>query len=490
MSKFLDYTGLQHYHEKIDNKKADLVDKSLDDTYRLVYQDGWRASSYTVGATVTVTSYSTTVYGHKFVVGDEIQIGDKVTVYGKSGTSTTRLAYFVNSAGILKTVATSGQDYTSTPIVLTIEENGTLYVNAVRNYTRQIIIERKVNPATLFHKTMGNPFVGKDPVGVGNTLALASTRVRKNTTLSAHIQGTVESVSIGVGYDSSEAPYRYYGAAWAELTPTTITFYSYTTSQSTIGTYNHGLILTDDTTFVVVSSWDGQSMSYVAKLHDGKGNIFSQEIPSWGAGPAFLTNNNSSDSITAKLSFMPRDLQKSVWLFGDSYVSFGDAKRWPYYFAEEGLLNWLQNSQSGVAAGASMKDLMALLSTNVHPKLIVWTLGMNGAIDSNGSVNEDWLYTTRSLISICSYYNIELVISTIPTVPNRVHTALNSWVRNSGVRYIDFAAAVENGTDNYWKGWGTDAAMLYSDEIHPTAFGAKALAAQAFADCPELTLLD
>ena len=114
---------------------------------------------------------------------------------------------------------------------------------------------------------------------------------------------------------------------------------------------------------------------------------------------------------------------------------------------------------------------------------------MNGGTDNaDGTVNATWLnYTTRA-ISKCEGNGITIVLATIPSVPNYSHVALNDWVRNSGHRYIDFASAVENDEDSYWKGWGTENALLSGDNIHPTVKGAIVLAAQAMIDFPELAI--
>ena len=93
-----------------------------------------------------------------------------------------------------------------------------------------------------------------------------------------------------------------------------------------------------------------------------------------------------------------------------------------------------------------------------------------------------------TLIEICKTYNITPILSTIPSVPTEIHTQLNNWVRNSGYRYIDFSSAVKTDGDYYWKGWGTENALLSDDEVHPTEQGAKVLAEQVLNDFPEISL--
>ena len=113
-------------------------------------------------------------------------------------------------------------------------------------------------------------------------------------------------------------------------------------------------------------------------------------------------------------------------------------------------------------------------------------MGMNGAADTGDTPNSGWLTPTTSFLELCEEYGIIPIISTIPTVPSLNHANRNAWVYSHDYRYIDFAAAVEVNGSDYWKNWGTAKAMLSSDEIHPTAYGAKALYQQVIRDFPEI----
>jgi lysophospholipase L1-like esterase len=67
-------------------------------------------------------------------------------------------------------------------------------------------------------------------------------------------------------------------------------------------------------------------------------------------------------------------------------------------------------------------------------------------------------------------------------VPNIIHTFKNTYVRESGKRYVDFAKAVN--AESAGASWYTG--MLSSDNTHPTALGAKALMRQFLLDVPEV----
>jgi hypothetical protein len=97
--------------------------------------------------------------------------------------------------------------------------------------------------------------------------------------------------------------------------------------------------------------------------------------------------------------------------------------------------------------------------------------------------------------ALCAKYGVTLILATIPSVPSRDKTEICTAVKNSGYRYIDFAKAV-NGeiytadVDN-WYGAGTEKDYLEANaditkRVHPTDFGAKALASQVLIDFPEI----
>ena len=307
--------------------------------------------------------------------------------------------------------------------------------------------------------------------------------VAKDVSIIADITGNISSVSVGIGRNGT------YGR-WAEITPTKL-IVKYGTSGSVLSEYNHGLTLGTRTKVIITKTVTSSSLSSATiKIVNDYGDVFSQSV-TWGVvvGRAFVYNGGSSP-IGAELSFMLRDLTKMIWMFGDSYFSFDDNKRWPYYTMTWGFLSYLMNARGGETATQALADLNVLLSLGFRPSYIVWTLGMNSGADSGGTVNSTWLGVTEQVIDICNQYSITPILATVPSVPSEIHEALNEWVRSSGLRYIDFAKAVESDTpgDYHWRGWGTPNALLSSDEVHPSARGAVELAMRALLDFPEMTI--
>jgi hypothetical protein len=115
-------------------------------------------------------------------------------------------------------------------------------------------------------------------------------------------------------------------------------------------------------------------------------------------------------------------------------------------------------------------------------------MGMNGGEDTDGAVNSGWLSATQEFIDLCLQCGVTPVLCTIPTIPSASHDLLNTWVESSGFRYIDFSVAVK-ANDAYWRNWGTDDALLYTDRVHPTTKGATVLAERILIDFPEIAIL-
>ena len=150
------------------------------------------------------------------------------------------------------------------------------------------------------------------------------------------------------------------------------------------------------------------------------------------------------------------------------------------------LSRFLLNARPGENAEEAWADLQSLINAGGRPNILCWCLGMNG----NGVEQQEggqYVINTYqktyidNVKSLCDSLGIDVVFATVPTVPNLQKTGFCNYVRNLGCRYIDFAAAVGAQSDGTWK-----TGMLSSDNIHPTTLGAKALAARALMDFPEI----
>ena len=304
----------------------------------------------------------------------------------------------------------------------------------------------------------------------------------KNILIVGEIKSTFEKIAIGLSYMG------FYGW-WIEITSTDISAHT-GSSGTTIWTESHGLNLTTNT--IVLISVDNPNGSQFVKIINNEGDIYEKDISFSGQGEPFLRNLNASNTISATIKFFPRDITKKIWMFGDSYFTTSAPQRWPYYLFQSGYKSFLMSSQGGDSATQAIQSFNNLLATGVKPSFALWYIGMNGGGDATDGPNANWLNITNQFLTTCDEYGITPILATIPTCPNQIHIKMNAWIKASGRRYIDCAKMVESETEGnyYWKGWGTDKAMLSSDEVHPTARGAKALFAGTMIDFPEISMSD
>ena len=241
---------------------------------------------------------------------------------------------------------------------------------------------------------------------------------------------------------------------------------------------NHGLTLSDKISVVLIQRVDSKINYEISS----NGEKYSGEI----------TQNNGitkpyftvSDMTVSNVDFSTtcRDIQNNIWMFGDSYFSYG-TNRWMYYLVENGYSdNCLIDGYAGESSTYSLPSLKSYIGL-AKPKIIVWCVGMNDGSDGDSAPSSTWLNAINEVLSICNQFEITPILATIPTVPSINHEKKNEWVRNSGYQYIDFAKAVGAQSDGTWF-----TGMLSSDNVHPTISGAMALYYHAITDCPQLLL--
>ena len=213
------------------------------------------------------------------------------------------------------------------------------------------------------------------------------------------------------------------------------------------------------------------------------GGTYTRNVEPWAGDSKEIFVEADTDTIIsdAILNYNAKDSKKFIWYFGDSYISYANT-RFPYYLEELGYLkNVMMDGYSGANSGNVYPDVSELIGKGYIPKYIIWGLGMNNP--DNNSINESWLAYLTLLWDICDQNNIELVLCTIPNTPTVDNKYKNAYIRNCGLRYIDYANAVntsENGSTWY-------DGMLSNDNTHPTVDGAKCLASKLIDDFIEIT---
>lgn len=241
----------------------------------------------------------------------------------------------------------------------------------------------------------------------------------------------------------------------------------------------HGLTV-KDYLFVTVNKVPGTGAVLTIYTNGG---VYTRTNTSWQDyhGLQYI-KNESGDAITeVKMTWGSSAFRNGIWFFGDSYTSGSDA-RWPYYISQLGFSgNILINGYPGEETDIGYKDFIDCIKYG-KPTIAVWCLGMNNG--DSGAINATWLKYTQAFLDVCELFDITPILATIPCCPLADHQYKNAWVRASGYRYIEFANVV-NVTENSTTWYD---GMLSSDNIHPTAQGAKALASQIIVSVPEIVV--
>ena len=273
-----------------------------------------------------------------------------------------------------------------------------------------------------------------------------------------------------IGHGSSGSHSQY-----IKVDGTNITFFSGGTQGGSIA---HGLTIAS---YIAVSIDVKSNCDYTIRIETLNGS-YKRDMTypsSWtgNEGKMFVTSVSTTFTL-ASLTFCG-PFQKTKWLYGDSYVSNYSDKRWPYYIQNWGFDNMLINGCPGQASASAYVDWTSCLNHGT-PKFVIWAMGMNDP--DSGAINASWLSNVQNFLADCENRQIIPILCTIPCVPSYNHEYKNAWIKASGHRYIDFAEAV--GAEEAGSTWLSG--CLSTDNVHPTADGARLLACRALQDVPEL----
>ena len=112
------------------------------------------------------------------------------------------------------------------------------------------------------------------------------------------------------------------------------------------------------------------------------------------------------------------------------------------------------------------------------PKYLIWAIGMNDYYLCHFA---DYLSKVEMF---CRSHGTELILTTIPWPTNGSKAEIDTYIKQTGHRYIDFYAAVSSDANGTWY------EGMNADGVHPTVLGAKALASRVLVDFPEIAMLD
>lgn len=306
-----------------------------------------------------------------------------------------------------------------------------------------------------------------DSMASGQVLHIDDTvNVKKNKSLQFGCDfATFGGVRIGHGKSS-------YSGNYIEITENTLDIYSFTTSAKLVKSVAHGLNITD---FISVNINVGVGICDISITT--KSGMFSVNEITWnGCNGLIFAEPINSTLDNVKLVWTSKDINCPTWVFGDSYIGLTSSNRYPKYILDMGYENWLACGYPGGVSSAELASLKSLLTLG-KPKTIIWCLGMNNG--DQAAINSQWKTCVENVKTLCSANNIELILATIPSTPTVDNSFKNTYVKESGYRFIDFEKAVKK--DGAWYD-----GMLDSDNVHPTENGARALAMQMLLDAPEI----
>lgn len=272
-----------------------------------------------------------------------------------------------------------------------------------------------------------------------------------------------------------------YKRNYFEIDTTNISYKPIPTSAPTV--IPHGLTIANN--FTAIAEMMNDATLELTLVSNGE--MFKTTISNYVKNTigAYFAQSVGSTLSSCKLSWTCKDINKKIWLFGDSYVAYAQ-NRWPYYLTEYGydknvLIDGFPG-ESGENAGFGFENL----AKHGEPLYSVWLVGMNDGTDPDDSTpNTNWATRKNKFLAICEQYGITPIFATIPNVPSINHRAKNAWIKSSGYRYIDMAHAVGAESSSTWF-YG----MLSGDNLHPSETGAKALFTQVLLDLPEIMVSD
>jgi len=261
-----------------------------------------------------------------------------------------------------------------------------------------------------------------------------------------------------------------YNSSYIEINKDSIVFNKIKTTKNT-KSYEHNLSLKNNLSINIGREVNSTIVTIINEKDTL--NINSDFV---GMDKPFIKSVNSNINVDT-FKFTSNDYYSDVFIFGDSYVNSGNPHRWPYYIYNKQYTFLLD----GLPGGKSIDSYDYLKSAlSIHkPKYLIWCLGMNDGGDRLG-ISLTWKHYLNKVEQLCKSNNINLILSTVPSIPTRDNTLKNEYVRKSGYRYIDFDKVVSDSKGNWKNG------MLSDDGVHPTEMGAKVMSERFLVDFPEI----
>lgn len=418
--------------------------------------------SFTVGAFtqtgVAIPSYDTFQYTQKIAV-QENDVVCAVTNVGESAPMRWVCAYNGDTVDEDKGNASDGLTYTVPSGV-----NGVVLTVRINANVQAIQITRKVaKTATWVRPIPMGYMTGADDLSDGEQITLPITNVKNDNRyiFNANIT-TFDKIIFSKEPDMSM----------------TVDGTNITIANDGAGvTLAHGLTIGSNISLMVAND-ASVNTSIIRLSSDGAEFDYTTGVRFLMDEGAAYVKSDGSTLTECRLSWVSRNINAPIWIFGDSYISWYP-QRWAYYAARDGYLKCsMFNGYAGQASAGALGTLKRLLAVT-KPKIVVWCMGMNDP--DTTEVNASWKSSYDELVSLSEKYGFEIVLYTVPTTPTMNNNYKNAIVRDSGYRYIEADLAVRIDAEGHWVTGALDV-----DNVHPTPLGAIIIYYRVLADLPEI----
>lgn len=320
-----------------------------------------------------------------------------------------------------------------------------------------------------------SPLSGKkDTLNNDDYIEFEVSNCKQNNTISFSAQVT----SFG-SLEITHGQTEWYNCGKIVIDSTSVKYYTFSGVSNLEADFQHNLTIKDiiNVTINVGDRHrsDGWHNNKVADIIVTTNGGFFKEKVKWN-GCAGKVQAKSINSVlkNCTLTFSCRDYLKDIWAFGDSYFDM-----WSWICNEWGFSNYMMDGFSGRASADAVKSLEFCLKYRT-PKKIMWCMGMNDP-DSDSAINATYKENLDKVRNICTEKNIELILFTIPNVPDRNHKLKNTYIKGLGLRFVDISLAVGAEDSNNWYD-----GLLSADKVHPDTKGQYVIASKVIAEVPEI----
>lgn len=327
-----------------------------------------------------------------------------------------------------------------------------------------LIVDNKTELQSVFAQSLS----------AGESINLDVPNIKFDKVISFHAN-----VILGGEIEISHGQTAWYSSGKIRIDSTSVKYYSYTGQDNLEIEVQHGLTISNTVSVALDVNGIETTESGMPRIADliieSNGKIFRTRMKWNGCCEKVQAKIISGNYKNCSLNFWSDGYKKDIWAYGDSYFDY-----WPLLAKKYGYGNFLCDGVSGRDSATALKSLKLGLTHGV-PKKILWCMGMNDP-DSSTAISDAYKTALDEVVELCNNKEIELIITTIPNVPDRNHNYKNKYIMSLGKRVVDVAKSV--GADksaNWFNGFLSD------DKVHPTGnIGANAIVGCIITNVPEL----